>query len=198
MEKSLTASEIFEIAGKCCNVFTYPEFKYFINSPIKLDIFKKNNNLNLSWETELAEKKGLPFDNNFIVIIYLSKPNYGHWCGLKRIKIKGGYSYNFLDSYGIIPDDQLDLINVKFRKKSDQIRRWLTEYLYKYLGKNDEFRYNDKMMQKVGPKIATCGRYIAAYLFFNNMFVEDFIKFLESLTFKTGLDFDHVITYLTT
>ena len=106
MSTPTSPKELFNIAGKRCNVFEYPEIKEFKKID---DLFAAGNS-----EIESQSDLPLPFDKKSAIILYKSSPDFGHWTILK--KVDGGY--HFLDSYGDIIDSQLGHSDKSFNKLS--------------------------------------------------------------------------------
>ena len=97
MNKSLTQFEIFDIAKKECNVFTYPEIEDLTSYK---QLFNKNS--------PIRKCPGkYPFCNTSCLILYMNTPNTGHWTLINKIND----NLNFLDSYGTILDGQLKFVN---------------------------------------------------------------------------------------
>src|SRR5690606_21496962 len=70
------------------------------------------------------------------ILLYESKPNYGHWCAL----IKHGDSIEFFNPYGGLPDASLKLINPEFRIESNQVLPYLKILMFK---SPYELKYNE-------------------------------------------------------
>ncbi len=112
--------------------------------------------------------KGLDTGRDQYVIIHYqtgddNNSRYGHWVGM-IIKPKRKMIY-YMDSYGIYPDDELEYIPYKYRKKTGQINRDVGTFLYRainYFGY--KVRYNDDKLQASGDNIGTCGRYVGLFL----------------------------------
>lgn len=185
--KALTPNEIFSIAGKTCNVIKYPDLSEFNSID---EIFEEGNSL------YGLMRKDLPFDEDSCIILYMSKPNFGHWCTVNRYRDKNGNTkrIDFLDSYGDMIDDQLDYINNKFRGQSNQ----LTAHLCKLLDKADvPVHFNNVQLQVFGGNISTCGRYAALFLKHNNMKVENFTNSLLAASEKYKIPIDRLVTLMT-
>lgn len=93
-----------------------------------------------------------PYDQ--CILLYESKLHYGHWCCLTRY----GNSLEFFDSYGGFPDSQLDYIDQDFARASGQDQKLLTQML---IDCDYVLSYNDHVFQKMDPKVATCGKWVA-------------------------------------
>lgn len=181
--RALSPTDIFRIAQKTCNVLKYPDLKKFKNIN---DLFKKSSTLYHDLMPEY------PFDKNTCIILYMSKPNFGHWCTINKYDDH----YDFLDPYGTIIDDQLDFINPKFRKESDQDKA----YLCKLLSKTKKpVHYNDYQLQELDGETATCGRYAALFLKYNEVPVEEFVEEFRSASRRfPSEEIDNIVTAMTT
>lgn len=133
--------------------------------------------------------------NGACVLLYESKPNYGHWCCIFKINDNlleyfnpyGGFHEGF-------PDDNLQYIPIDFRKKSNQYYPYLSILMY-----NSPYKlsYNEFRFQKYGRNIKTCGRWVALRIIFRNLSLKDFHYLIESLKKKFGIDSDKLVTLLT-
>jgi hypothetical protein len=186
MFKALTPNDIFNSAGKTCNVLTYPELSKFKKVD---DIFKYGNSL------YGLLKPNLPFDDNSCILLYMSKPNFGHWCIINRHQKKGKTTrIDFLDSYGNMIDDQLDFINDDFREDSNQLKAHLSRLLS---NAKVPVHFNDVQMQVLDGKISTCGRYVSLFLKHNDLTVEDFVNTLTKSSDIFKIPIDELVTFLT-
>lgn len=132
------------------------------------------------------------FATPYVVLCYLTRKNYGHWVGLYYNKKHNRIS--FFDSYGQVPDDQIDSIPVKFRAESNQEFPYLLNLLSKYDG---EVHYNNKKLQKYGPDINTCGRWVAIFFqYCDKIPIEEFTDIFDSIK-KLGIDLDQLVTWMT-
>lgn len=175
-----TPYDMFEIAGKKCNVFTYPEITKFKKYK---QLFRRGN----SEIPFLNDKfKDYPFDDRFCIILYLTGDRVGHWTCVSYNKT----GINFLDSYGDVIDDQLQFVDSSITGQNKK-------YLLNILAKADiPLYYNDIELQKLNKNIATCGRYCALYLKFNHMNIDDFIKILLENSIKYEMTPDELVCAL--
>lgn len=178
--KALSPTDIFKIAGKTCNVLKYPELSRFndIN-----EVFEEGSSLYNHLMPDL------PFDENTCILLYMTRPNFGHWCTIKRFDDR----IDFLDPYGDQVDDQLDFINKKFRDSSNQDRAHLCRLLLKSPGR--EVHYNDLPIQLLDSMTATCGRYAALFLK-HDLHVEDFVNQLVDASLKYRVPIDDIVSYI--
>lgn len=182
METPTSAKDIFNIAGKMCNVFTYPEIRQFkdINQ-----LFKMGNS---PIEQEISLE--LPFDKTSVVILYKSGPNFGHWTMVKKVDD----GYHFLCSYGTIVDDVLQFSDPEFNYQIGQDKNYLGGLLAKS-GKS--IYYNHNPLQAVDDDIATCGLYCALFLKHDNLSVDDFAELIKKVGDEYKMSNDMVVALLT-
>lgn len=166
-EKSLSNSEILELLNGKTKVMTYT------------DLTKYNN----------IEDLLKPYGS--VVILYMTKQNYGHWTLLFKQKPK---LLSFFDSYGYMPDSEIKFIPEYFRKISNQDYPHLTALLYDAAKKGYKVEYNEYKYQSKISKIRTCGRYVVARLMFKHLNNEEFHKLL---TRDKTYDPDFYVTLLT-
>jgi len=179
-KKALSPSDIFDIAKKTCSVLKYPDLSNFKNID---EIFEEGSSLYQQL------KPDYPFDDNTCILLYMSKPNFGHWCTINRYKTH----YDFLDPYGTIIDDQLDHINPDFREESNQERAHLCRLLTKT---KKPVHYNDTQLQILDGSTSTCGRYAALFLKFNQVPVERFAQLLIKGAQKGKMTVDDLVTVM--
>lgn len=170
-----TPDDIFKIAGKKCNVFTYPQTKGITSYQ---QLFKQGQS-----QIEQQSNLKLPFSKKSAIILYMTGPNCGHW----TIINKRPHSIDFLDSYGDVIDDQLYKVDNSI---PGQQQKNLLKLVKNYQG--DVF-YNDLKLQKLHPKIATCGRYCGLYLRYNYLGVDDFCDTLKKVAKNHNLTTDEVV-----
>ncbi len=182
LDVSTTVDDLFRIAQKKCNVFLYGDLHNF-NSIQQL--FKKGNS-----PMELQVQNRLPFDKHTCIMLYQTGPTYGHW----TLLTKNASGINFLDSYGDLPDDQLQFIDSNFRKKSNQDYKHLINLLLKT---RLPIFYNNADLQELSSNIATCGRYCAIYLKYDNINVDEFARIIKKLASSYDLSCDELVTLVT-
>lgn len=186
--KALSTADIFDIAKMTCNVLKYPDLKYM-------------NDLNDLFEESSSDYRLLrpqyDFDYNTCILLYMSRPNFGHWCSITRkVDSDSGTDMriDFLDPYGTIIDDQLDHINQNFRDESDQNKAYLCKLLSNF---NGDVHYNSTQLQKLDGKSSTCGRYAALFLKYNQIPVERFAELLKKASKKSNISVDDLVTAMT-
>lgn len=123
-------------------------------------------------------------------LLFEAKPKYGHWvCLMKR-----GNIIEFFNPYGGYPDDSLDRIPMIFRKKTGQVIPLLSLLL---LDSPYELEYNEFQFQKHNKNIRTCGRHSAVRLLLKDLNIYEYKTFLDLLCRKMGLNYDELVTVLT-
>lgn len=125
------------------------------------------------------------------VLLFESKPNYGHWTCIWKLNDK---TVSFYNPYGGYPDDSLEYISDDFKKKSHQDEPVLSNLL---LNSPYELTYNDKEYQKHAQNIKTCGRHCIVRLLLRNMTDEMYDGFMKDCQKQLGLSPDEVVTIIT-
>lgn len=126
---------------------------------------------------------------NAVALLYEIKPNYGHWVLiLRHPKSK---TIEFFDSYGMFIDDQLEHINMDFRKESGQkfitLSKLLAESNYKVI-------FNHSKVQSKKKNVSSCGRHLCLRYLLRDIPLRKYIKIIKSDGYN---DSDDVVTYLT-
>lgn len=117
-----------------------------------------------------------------LVLLYETAPQYGHWVCL----IDHGTHIEFMDSYGIPPDGELDWVTQHMREELGEE----VPHLTKLLG-NRPVKYN--LVELQGEDTSTCGRYCCVRLLLKNMSLLDWALMLVS----GSLEPDQLVTVLT-
>lgn len=122
----------------------------------------------------------------YIIILYETTENYGHWCALFK---NNKDSIEFFDSYGIMPDDELKFSKKVFRKSHGFDFPHLTSLL---IDCPYNIEYNDHKFQKKGPNVATCGRWCILRCLLSDFDIDKFY-----LLFKKYKNKDKLAVFLT-
>jgi hypothetical protein len=86
----------------------------------------------------------------------------GHWaCMIINKKQKVVY---WFDSYGIFPDDEINYIDPRYRRMTNQNKRYVGQFLYELSQMGYQIRYNNIQLQSFNTSIATCGRYCGLFI----------------------------------
>lgn len=166
-EISLSNYDIFDLLNKKIRILTYPELI-------------KYKNIN-----------DVLYPNGCFILLYMAKPNYGHWCCV----IKHHDNIEFFNPYGDgLPDDELSNIPAHFRKISNQSYPHLTWLLY---NSGQPIEYNDNKFQKHGSGIATCGRHCVVRVSMKNLNLNEYAKFMKKIKRDLDIDYDDIVTLLT-
>lgn len=166
---SLSNREILDFLGGMTNIVIYDKMHKFNTI---FDLFKN-------------------FDT--CVILYLSKPKYGHW----TLLINHGDYIEFFDSYGgekNEPDTQLDYIDPEIKKKSNEDFPYLTKLLYE---SELPIEYNNHKFQMKGNGIATCGRHVISRILFKDLHIDEYYDFMNHLKNELKMNYDDIVTLLT-
>lgn len=129
-------------------------------------------------------------------ILYLSKPNYGHWVALCPGPTPGEISY--FDSFGTPIDGHLEELSDKVRAQLGETRPYLTELIERALINDDIYKVNvnRRKLQSERDGIASCGRYAALRLLMNPISNEDFVDLITD-TKGAGSVADRNVSLLT-
>lgn len=161
MQKSLNGNEVTQIVGYPIKIIKYSDIKKHKN----IDDLMDGYNLLILFETE---------------------NNKGHWCALKKCN----NTLYFFDSYGIVPDDELEYTPKQFRIKNNMDKFYLTKLFY---DSDYNIDYNNYQLQKFDDNVNTCGRYCGLFLKLKNISNEDFVKCFK----KSGRNYDKMIVDIT-
>lgn len=180
MDISLNNEQVASIAGKNITMVPYTDIHYYDRIE---DLFA----------------------TDCVLINYLSKKNYGHWVGIciqdSRI--------TFFDSYGKIPDEQLDYIPMKYRIESNQDYPYLVKLMKKWVEEDPKrsIHYNNEQFQRYSSKITTCGRWVGFFFrYSDDVTIEQFQKMMNSVknketknmvSLEKDMFFDNLIVKLT-
>jgi hypothetical protein len=116
---------------------------------------------------------------------------YGHWCCIFKMDDQ---LLEFFNPYGGWPDDSLEYIPMKTRKKSHQYYPYLSNLM---LDSPYELSYNEYKFQKHGENIKTCGRWCALRLICRYMPLQEFHDMVKYLTKSFNITNDELVTLLT-
>lgn len=138
-------------------------------------------------------------DNNSLVLLYPTMSNsIGHWCCL-FINPRDQKLY-FFDSYGIIPDDQLEFRTKEYLSRSEfndgfdpDLYRYLTKLLYKT---KREVDYNPYHFQSDDPDITTCGYWCVTRIIFNTLTADEFYNLFQPFTSHEITQDDLVLAFI--
>jgi hypothetical protein len=131
------------------------------------------------------------------IILYESKPNYGHWTCIFKVdsnEIEFFNSYGDSSPYEGYPDGSLDFIPDDFRIVSNQNYSYLSKLL---IDSPYNLSYNQYDFQSGGIGIKTCGRHVANRLNFRNLSLDEYYKFIKYYCNELNLSPDEVVTTLT-
>lgn len=160
---SLSGNDILNALDNKCNLVQYKDVKKF-------------NNIN-----QLLGKY------NKCVLYYHTSENYGHWTALYKYK----NTIYFFDSYGFIPDDELNFLPFDLRDDLNSNYRYLTKLLYE---SNKRIEYNEHQFQKREQGINTCGRWVINRLKYPEISIKKYYNLFNQV--KKYIDLDKLICEL--
>lgn len=122
-----------------------------------------------------------------VVILYMSKPQYGHWTLLHKLK---GNNIEMFDSYGLVPDDELKFVDKNFRKQSNQLREHLSHL---FLNTKYKIHYNDHKLQSLKGGVSTCGRWTCLRALNSNMSIDKFANIVKKEAKEQNITPDELV-----
>ena len=131
MNESLNHKQIQYYLGQLCKIIRYGELKDIDN----LDTYMK--------------------DIKYLVILYEEEKHRGHWCCVIKDNVQN--IFEFFDSYGTKPDEQLQDIPMVIRNNLNMEFPLLGQLMFESCR---ETVYNDHKLQKLSDKISTCGKWV--------------------------------------
>ena len=142
----------------------------------------------------------MPHKKDVVVIIWESKPNYGHWTLLSKYVDEETKkpTIEYYDSYGYPINEPLKWVNKKYKKMIDETD-YLTPLLKQAQNEGYDIIYNSKNLQNKKEDVATCGRHVisrAISIMNHNQSLSNYIKMFNSIKELTGFDFDSAISQL--
>lgn len=144
---SFSSTELLELVEGKANFITYPQLAKYSH----IDELLKNNDA--------------------LIILYLTKPNYGHYTCLFR-RCDDPSTLEFFDPLGIPMDDELEWIPKDFRRKSNQDYPYLTKLVYES-GYN--LIYNKYPLQKMMTNNNVCGRFVGLRIILKYLTIDQFV-----------------------
>jgi hypothetical protein len=135
-------------------------------------------------------------NSDYILVNYLSRPNYGHWVCLYFNRKNN--IINFFDSYGGMPDDQLKYIPTNFRIASNQYYPNLLQLLYDLSNETNgpTIEYNFIALQN--NESTTCGRWCALYLSVCDVLtIDQFSSIIKKIADMVNISTDELVCKLT-
>jgi len=128
-------------------------------------------------------------DFGSVVILFKSKPDYGHWTAL----LETPEGIEFFDSYGQTVDEAKDRIDKIFLKKSNQYKNRLAELLYNASLSGIPIHYNDHQLQERSKSIATCGKHVVLRILRRDLTIEEYNNLINSIARDFGISTDEVV-----
>lgn len=141
----------------------------------------------------------LPNKKDVAVIIWESKPNYGHWTILLRYIDEETHkpTIEYFDSYGYPINEPLKWVNKKYKKSIDESPYLLP--ILKDAQNRYDIIYNSKNLQNRKEDVATCGRHCisrAISIMKYNQSLSNYIKMMNEIKNTTGFDYDSAVSQM--
>ena len=136
---------------------------------------------------QLAKYKSLDqllYPYNSAIILYLWKPRYGHWVSV----IRNGDKIEFMDPYGLYPDEPLLKLPMKQRIALNEETPYLSHL---FINSPHKITYNNYKFQKSSPMVSTCGRWAVLRVLFKDLSLKQFKK----IFYRKNAD--KIISYIT-
>jgi hypothetical protein len=126
------------------------------------------------------------------IILYLSKPNYGHWtCIFERTDEPGHII--FYDPYGFLPDEELKFNSYQVNRQLGQDKPYLLMLMVKAENKYI-YTSNGYRIQKMKKNNNICGRAVGLRLNFRNFGDEEFHNILTKNKYYKPDDWITILT----
>jgi len=130
-------------------------------------------------------------DKGSLVILYKSKPDYGHWTAI--INTPEGIEY--FDSYGDKPEGAKKNVNRKFLMNTNQYQNQLAKLLYD-ASLQIPIHFNNHRLQKVSKQISTCGKHVVMRILNRHLTIDQYNKELRDLAKMNKLTTDELVNLL--
>lgn len=132
---------------------------------------------------DLARQNKLP--RLPIAVLYETQPGYGHWVGI--VPTPEGIEH--FDSYGLLPDAELQFVPKRYRKMFAATAPHLVRLLQ---GTGLPINYNEYRLQSRKNEIATCGRWVVARCRNRNLTTDEFAKAVRVVSKELGMTPDEL------
>lgn len=163
-----TDRQILKVAGPETKLITYPDLKRY---------------------QSIEEVFG---NKNKVIILYVHDESNssisGHWCCV----IRHPNSYEFFDSYSMMPDDIIIMKSKKDRLNTHQEHNYLSKLLF---DSDDPIEYNEYPYQEVSNDINTCGAHTGIRCRFSDISLPDYQHIFNTLK-SHGVDTDKIVIEL--
>ena len=130
-------------------------------------------------------------DKGSLVILYKSKPDYGHWTAL--VKTPEGIEY--FDSYGDKPEYAKKGANRKFLIETSQYTNQLARLLLE-ASRVIPINFNNHRLQRLSKSIATCGKHVIIRILNRNLTTDQYNNSLRKLAKKNKITTDQLVNLL--
>lgn len=124
-----------------------------------------------------------------LIILYETQPNFGHWIAV--LETPEGVEH--FDSYGIIPDNELNWVPEWLKGETGQNVKRLLSMLYQYsIDTGKKINYNNHRFQ--GRDTSTCGRWCALRIMFMTSGTDQFYRAVKSVCKSLGMIPDELVS----
>lgn len=127
-------------------------------------------------------------DKGSLVILYKSKPNYGHWTAL--VRTPEGIEY--FDPYGDKIEGAKNHVDKAFLKQTNQYENRLAELLHN-ASLTIPIHYNDHKLQKRSKTISTCGKHVIVRILNRHLTIDEYNKRLMRLCKQYKMTPDQIV-----
>ena len=128
-------------------------------------------------------------DKGSVVILYKSKPDFGHWTAL--LKTPEGIEY--FDSYGNPIEGAKERIDSRFLKQTNQYENILAELLYDAMLSGIPIHYNQYKLQKRSKKISTCGKHVVVRILNRHLTIDEYERELKRIARANNISIDELV-----
>jgi hypothetical protein len=112
------------------------------------------------------------------IILYLTKPSYGHFTALNLVGPKQD-TLEAYDSYGYIPDDELSDFSIEpsLRKQLGEDYPYLLQLMY---DSPYNLSFNEHKLQSKKSDVKTCGRWAGMRTLLKHLPLDDFVDLFKN------------------
>jgi len=146
---SLSDSDITRLSHGDIKTITYPQLKDYQSLD---DLFSSHD---------------------FVMILYETRQNYGHWIMLSKFKDSKGEYYEFFDPYGFQPDEELQFIDENVRDNLGESDYHLSSMLH-----GNRVVVNHTRFQQFKEDVNTCGRHCIFRFLNRRMNLKQYTEFI--------------------
>jgi pimeloyl-ACP methyl ester carboxylesterase len=113
------------------------------------------------------------------ILFLTTGPREGHWVGLMA---QPNNTLEYIDSYGMRPDAAFGWLPARQERKLGQTRRELTRLLDDAKARGINVIYSGEALQSDRPRLASCGRFLAARMLLGHLSLSEWLKMIHEST----------------